>query len=61
VNYLLLARGDSLGTARVLAVSADQQLVQKFIAQLVDASDELEERSERVEREPLRVVPDGEE
>lgn len=33
-NFLLLARGASLETARVLAVSADQRLVDKFVAEL---------------------------
>ena len=61
VNYLVLARGNSLGASRVLAVSADQALVKKFIAELVGEASEVEEQSQSVEREPLRVVPGGEE
>ena len=61
VNYLVLARGNSLGASRVLAVSADQALVNKFVAELVGNAGEAENQSEPVECEPLRVVPGGEE
>ena len=61
VNYLVLARGNSLGASRVLAVSADQALVKKFITELVGEASEVEEQSQSVERKPLRVVPGGEE
>jgi hypothetical protein len=57
VNYLVLARGNSLGASRVLAVSADQALVNKFVAELVGNAGEAEDQSEPVECEPLRVVP----
>ncbi len=36
MNFLLLARGASLKTARVLAVSADQQLVSRFARELTE-------------------------
>jgi hypothetical protein len=61
VNYILLARGGSLETARVLAVSADQTLIHKFVAELVSKSEESTEASEPIEHKPLRVVPGGEE
>ncbi len=61
MNYLVLARGNSLGASRVLAVSADQALINKFVAELVGEPGEVEEQSQPVEREPLRVVPGGEE
>ena len=61
VNYLVLARGSSLGASRVLAVSADQTLVNKFVAELVGEADEADDQSEAAEREPLRVVPGEEE
>ena len=61
VNYILLARGGSLETARVLAVSADQTLIQKFVAELVSKSEESKVASEPTEHKPLRVVPGGEE
>lgn len=44
-NYILLARGASLETARVLAVCADREIVKKFIAELADEVDERDERS----------------
>jgi hypothetical protein len=61
VNYLVLARGDSLGASRVLAVSADQALINKFVAELLGAAGEADNQSEPVKCEPLRVVPGGEE
>jgi membrane-bound ClpP family serine protease len=61
VNYLVLARGTTLGAARVLAVSADQQLINKFVAELTGEAQQLDERSEPAEREPLRVVRGDEE
>jgi hypothetical protein len=61
VNYLVLARGDSLGASRVLAVSADQALINKFVAQLVGNADEAEDCGQPTGRELLQVVPDGEE
>jgi hypothetical protein len=61
LNYLILARGSSLGASRVLTVSADQALINKFIAELLGEAGKVEDESEPVEREPLRVVPGGEE
>jgi hypothetical protein len=61
VNYLVLARGSSLSASRVLAVSADQALVNKFVAELVGDAGEVEDQCEPGERETLRVVPGGEE
>jgi hypothetical protein len=50
MNYILLARGGSLETARVLVVSADQSLINKFVADLTEEADhqaeKFEERSE---------------
>jgi hypothetical protein len=50
MNFLLLARGASLEKARVLAVSADQPLINKFVAELTgeaeNQDEELEKRSE---------------
>jgi hypothetical protein len=60
VNYLVLARGTSLGAARVLAVSADQQLINNFVAALSGETEHLAERSEEYsepsESGPLRVI-----
>jgi hypothetical protein len=61
VNYLILASGSSLGASRVLAVSADQALINKFVAELVGQAGEAENQAKAVECEPLRVVPGGEE
>ena len=60
VNYLVLARGNSLGASRVLAVSADQTLVKKFVAELAGDAEESEDLSQSAECKPLRVVPGGE-
>jgi glycerate-2-kinase len=56
MNYLLLARGESIGTARVLAISADQRLVGHFIRELMD---EEPEHGEPVQP-PLHLVSGGE-
>jgi hypothetical protein len=65
VNYLVLARGTSLGAARVLAVSADQQLISKFVAALTGEAEHQTERSEEnsesSERGLLRAVRGDEE
>ena len=56
MNYILLARGASLETARVLAVSADQDLVGRFAAELAD-DDEHEEAGRSADPVPLHAVP----
>jgi hypothetical protein len=58
VNYLLLARGSSLETARVLAVSADQRLVDRFLRQLAEEP----EHDEPEHPGPLHLtlIPGGE-
>jgi hypothetical protein len=61
VNYLVLARGNSLVASRVLAVSADQALINKFVAELVGEANEAEECGQSTERKPLRVVRGEEE
>jgi hypothetical protein len=65
VNYLVLARGSSLGAARVLAVSADQQLVNKFVAELTGEAEYDTEKLEEYEPPSapgsLRVVRGDEE
>jgi len=62
MNYLLLAQGESIGTARVLAVSADQRLVGRFARELVDEESEPAQRQrERAQQAgPLRLLPGGE-
>lgn len=52
-NYLLLARGQDLSTARVLAVSAEERIVNHFLEVLGDEYD-----ADDHERE-LRLVRSG--
>jgi hypothetical protein len=58
-NFLLLARGEDLRSARVLAVSADQQLVGRFLDELM-GEDGSDERDEAAGPGPLRVLNGGE-
>ena len=58
MNYLLLARGGSLKTARVLAVSADQRIVEKFLAEL--ANNTKAKNDQNSEQRELHLVPGGE-
>jgi hypothetical protein len=64
-NYLLLARGESLGTARVLAVSANPDIVDRFLHELAGESSasapssdarKHEHAPRRPKRESLRLV-----
>jgi hypothetical protein len=52
-TFVAIYRGDSISTARLLAVSSDHLLVARFIAELVN-EDEIE--AERDERETLTVL-----
>jgi hypothetical protein len=58
-NFLVLARGNSINTARVVAVSADRDLVRKFIGELAGEDDK--EESKKESRSRLRLVTDGDE
>lgn len=60
-HFLLLARGESIGTARVVAVSADPSIVGRFVGELVGEAEDGEEIGETEQREPLRLVPGGDE
>ena len=53
MNYILLARGTSLETARVLAVSADQQLVDRFVRELTREAEDDEPKHPP----PLHLMP----
>ena len=61
-NFLILAKGETISTARVVAVSADRGIVDRFLSELAG---EVEEGSSEhrdslhTEREPLRLVPSG--
>jgi hypothetical protein len=56
-NYLLLARGRDLASARVLAVSADESVVSHFLAVLADEDDQEQDADEQARR--LVPVGDG--
>jgi hypothetical protein len=60
-NFLLLARGASIATARVVAVSADQALISKFIQELADGSARMETWAGREPVKCLRPVQSGDE
>jgi hypothetical protein len=42
-NFIMLARGESVRTARILAVSADQVLIERFIRELAGKDDKADE------------------
>ncbi len=59
-RFLILARGESLDDARMLAVSAEPEIVNRFIAVLAGEEDVPLERSESPRRNRhLEVVGDG--
>ncbi len=53
-HFLVLARGESIASARVVCVSADQGLVDKFLLELAGVDEDADVKHD--EREPLRVV-----
>jgi hypothetical protein len=60
-NFLVLARGTSINTARVVAVSADGDLVRKFISELADENGDTEQADNPDSRKPLRHVTSDDE
>jgi hypothetical protein len=60
-NYLLLARGESLETAQVLAVSANPEVVNGFIRELVGESKPNDKPQKSEQHESLRLVERDEE
>ena len=60
-NYLLLARGESLETAQVLAVSANPEVVDAFIRELMDESKPNDRHQKAEQHKPLRLVERDEE
>ena len=59
-TYLFLAKGASVGTARVVAVSADREIVRRFIDALVREEEPEGDRPQAVGH-GLQVVRDGDE
>jgi hypothetical protein len=58
-HFLLLARGETVGSAEIVAISANKNLVDKFLHELADeAEDPAEEwdHEERDHRAQLTVV-----
>jgi hypothetical protein len=65
LNFLLLAKGESVATARILAISADQRFIAKFLHELANEAEDAAEGAEETEseqRSALRLVrsADGE-
>ena len=60
-NYLLLARGESLETAQVLAVSANPEVVDGFIRDLVGEPKPNDRPQKSEQHESLRLVGRDEE
>ncbi len=52
-NFLMLARGTSVGTAKLVAISADQTLIERFVRELIAEDTDVDDRDER---KPLKVV-----
>jgi hypothetical protein len=60
-DILALYRGRTVAEAQLIAVTVEPNIVDRFVAELTGEAEAPENRSEPVEREPLRVVPGGEE
>ncbi len=52
-NFVALYRGESVATARLIAVSSEREIVSKFMRELAGDGEEANERSEF---KPLAVV-----
>lgn len=59
-NFLLLARGETINSARVVAVSADPGIVDRFLSELAGDEAEPEEHTETTESCSLQVLRGGE-
>jgi hypothetical protein len=59
-NFIALYRGPSVAEARLIAVSSEPRIVDRFMCELA-GPDEAEERGTSDEREPLRIVRGNEE
>ena len=53
-TFLALYRGD-----RLIAVSSDDAIVDRFVRELAGETDHEEHNDPTIDREPLRLVPDG--
>ena len=60
-NFIALYRGSSIAGARLIAVSSEPEIVDRFLRVLAGATDEPEERDDFRDREPLRLVERDEE
>jgi hypothetical protein len=60
-NFLVLARGTSIKTARVVAVSADRDLVRKFVGALVDENCSAEQANKSENPKSFRLVTSDDE
>jgi hypothetical protein len=60
-EFIALYRGRTVGDAHLVALSAQPAVVRKFLDELLGQVHESEGRSEPAKREPLQMVPGGEE
>ena len=59
-NFIALYRGESVAAARLIAVTSEPQIVERFLQQLAGTTDS-EEPNAATGYEPLRVVQGDEE
>ena len=59
-NFIALYRGPTVTEARLIALSSDPEIVDRFMCELA-GPDEAVERGTSAEREPLRIVRGNEE
>lgn len=59
-DFIALYRGQTVSDARIIAVTAEPEIVARFVRELAVEAEDREEIGEAEQREPLRVVPGGE-
>jgi hypothetical protein len=59
-NFIALYRGRTVAGARLVAVTAEPNIVDRFLRELTGEADE-ENRDTLIDREPLRIVQGDEE
>lgn len=59
-DFIALYRGQTVSSARLVAVTAEPEIVDRFVRELAGEAVDGEEIGRTEQREPLRLVPDGE-
>ena len=59
-DFIAIYRGQTISEARIIAITAEPQIVSRFLRELTGGAENLKERDGLVEHGPWQVVPDEE-